>query len=484
MQLNKRIMKSIIIRFSIILTVFVLICSCTNKIINGDIIISNITIVDVENLELHPNQTIVVEGNKITDISPYSRRNSLHANIVIDGSNKYVMPGLWDMHAHATFPYMIETFYPAFVANGVTGIRDMWGISETARKAKMEIAEGKLIGPRIVVAGNMVDGPTPLFDGSVSISTTAEATDAVDSLQNAGADFIKVQSGLSREVYFAIIEKAKHEGVVVAGHVPYSVSVSEVSDAGQKSIEHLNGVLEGCSPDEMTIKNSLHNLSILPDNEKRRSLQKKLLESFSEERFHTLAQRFVKNETWQVPTLIVLKAYSFPDEWRLVTKDPKINIIPSMMRPSWEIDNNSFVNTRSQTDWEMQQQIFKKKLELVNLLNQEGVKILAGTDTPNPTVLPGYSLHDELALLVEAGLTPMEALQTATINPAKYLNATDSIGTVTVNKMADLIVLTKNPFENIKNTQTIDVVLCNGRYYNRKHLDDILKEIEKNNDKE
>jgi Amidohydrolase family len=453
--------------------------SCQKQSVpDNALVIRDANIINVKNGELEEDRTVIIVDNRIQAIG--SRDEFIGSGAKeIDASGKFMIPGLWDMHVHATFAGWIKTFYPVFIANGVTGIRDMWGVSEVARKAKNEIAQGKLLGPRIVVAGNMVDGLPPLFSGSVIVSTATEAEAAVDSLQKSGADFIKVQSRLSRDAYFAIISKARQRGIVVAGHVPYSVLITEVSDSGQKSIEHLYGILEGSSAEEEAIKQVWQELLVSPDNDRRHLALEKMLDSFSKDRCRALAQRFVLNETWQVPTLVVLKAYSFPEEWELLTEDPRINIIPAMMRSSWDIDSNSFVSKRKPADWNMQQQVFQKYLVVVDLLNREGVRLLAGTDTPNPSVFPGYGLHDELSLLVEAGLTPAEALRAATLNPAQFLGTKDSLGTVEEGKIADLVLLNADPLENINNTRSIYAVIVNGNLLDRSILDETIEKIQK-----
>jgi imidazolonepropionase-like amidohydrolase len=335
-------------------------------------------------------------------------------------------------------------------------------------KLRKEVADGTLLGPRIIAAGPIVDGPRPIWPNiSIPVANASQARKAVDDLKSHGQDFIKVYSGLSREAYFAIAEEAKRQGIPFAGHVPGSVSVVEASNAGQKSIEHLNGVGLACSAREDYLRRETVMLG----------RSKLILETYSQHKAAALFALLAKNETWQVPTLTVARAISSLND-KNFTNDPRLKYVPAVLRERWDPKKDFRFQNWTEDDWTIQRRGYRRAIEIVGAMHRAGVPIMAGTDTTNPYVFPGFSLHDELALLVQAGLTPMQALQTATMNPARFLGMEKELGTVQEGKIADLILLAANPLENINNTKKINAVVVMGRLLDRKELDGLLAQAE------
>jgi hypothetical protein len=272
------------------------------------------------------------------------------------------------------------------------------------------------------------------------------------------------------DTYFAIADEAKKENIPFAGHLPESVSAAEASDAGQRSVEHVGG-----------------GLYIIASSDREAELRKKLsetvsgapnlaaflhaffpileeaLDSYSEQKAAELFSKFARNGTWQVPTLSVLQQ----DEG-VETNDPRMKSIPLFIREY--CSRHPYITLRKK--------VFQKHLEIVGAMNRAGVKVLAGSDSGNPYVYPGSGLHDELALLVRAGLTPMEALQAATLNPAKFLNLLETLGTVERGKLADLVLLEANPLDDISNTRRIAAVVVNGMYLPKSELQKMLAGVE------
>lgn len=429
------------------------------------IALTHVTVIDVTGGPPKRDMTVVISGDRITAIGD-SASTSLPADAkVIDATGKFLIPGLWDMHVHW---YARDTL-SLFTASGVTGVRQMFGNSDLLRW-RDEIAKGSLVGPRMVVASPIIDGPEPVWPNSISVRNEEEGRKAVRRVKQSGADFVKVYALLPRDAYFGIADGAKQQGITFVGHVPYSLSPAEASDAGQKSIEHLTGTLIACSHKETELR---YEIAEARSPAARARVQATALETYDEKRASDLFARFVKNHTWQCPTLTLLRssAYLGDESFR---RDGRLRYIPRQVRQRWSLR----IANRNEGDNAGAKNVFRKDLEIVGAMRKAGVPILAGTDTGNPFCFPGFSLHEELALLVIAGLSPVEALRSATLNPAKFLGLDKTLGTIEQGKIADLVLLDANPLEDIRNTQKINAVVSNGRLFDRKALDKMLSEAE------
>lgn len=418
---------------------------------------------------VQPDMTVMVRGNRITSVE-----KSAHAKVpkdarVLDGTGKYLIPGLWDMHVHVMFgdwiPGSKEVSLPLFVANGVTGIRDMGGDLDTLLAWRKEISAGALIGPRMVIAGPMLDGPKSRFPSSVSITTPQEGRKAVDDLKAKGVDFIKVQSFIQRDAYFAVVDEARKQKMVFAGHVPDAIRASEASEAGQKSIEHFTGVFEGCSTEEDEFLKG-------PKSPKR------FLDTYDANKCQRLIAQLARNHTWQAPTLVWERGQWLVDVIDY-SHDPLLKYAPqSWQKKSWPDFTHDIIKELDTDPVADRRRFVQKELEMTLAMHRAGVKFMAGTDTAAAVaVLPGSSLHTELEYFVEAGLTPQEALRTATLAPAEFFGRQSEMGTVEKNKIADLVLLDANPLEDIKNTRRINAVILNGRLLTRADLDKMLEQI-------
>lgn len=444
------------------------------------LVFTYVTVIDATGAAPKRDMTVVITGDRISQIGKTGKVKVPDSAQVIDARGKFLIPGLWDMHVHA---FNRDLFFPLLVANGVTGIRDMFGpMPELAAQWRKQMDEGKLIGPRLYVAGPIVDGPKPIWPGSIATGSAEQGRHAVESLKKRGADFVKVYSLLGRDAYFAIADEAKKQGIPFAGHVPLVVKASEASDAGQKSIEHLTGVLAACATGEDEMLKEM--AEAMSGNDQRNSPfrvmsrhAKRMLETYSERKAKELFSRFVRNGTWQVPTLIILRNVTYIDDPELA-RDPRLKYVPPYFKQSWDPKKDFRFRSRTPESIASQKLVYQKNLELVGAMSRAGVGILAGTDLGNPYIYAGFSLHDELALLVKAGLTPLQALQTATINPAKYLGLLDQLGTVEKGKLADLVLLDADPMKDISNTQKIDSVVLRGRLFAKSELQEMLARAE------
>ena len=441
---------------------------------------THVAVIDATGTPARQDMTVVITRNRITHVGPSSSLRVPEGARVVDATGKFLIPGLWDMHVH-WFRYD-KTYLRLFPVNGVTGIRIMWGapIHFAWRK---EIQAGILLGPQMVISGTILDGPRPVWPGSTAIKNEAEARKAVVATKQEGFDFVKVYSLLPRAAYFAIADEAKKQNIPFAGHVPDSVSVAEASDAGQKSIEHLTGILTACSTREEQLRKAAEAYSNPVQRASvpapvRRGLRRLMLETFSTEKATALFNRLKQNHTWQCPTLTVLRSGAFINDSDF-RKDPRLKYMPKELRASWDPSRDFRFRTTTPEDFNLSRVVYKKQLELVGLMRRAGVEFIAGTDVSNPFCFPGFSLHDELALLVEAGLTPIEALQTATLNPARFFGKEKDLGTVQEGKIADLVLLDADPLADIRNTTKINSVVVNGQLLERKLLDQVLSEVER-----
>lgn len=433
---------------------------------------THVTVIDATGAPARADSTVVVSGEHITAIGNTGQVSVPSGARVVDGAGKFLIPGLWDMHVHSAYTGWFggsrETFLPLLIANGVTGIRDIGGDLEELLDRRREIEAGRLVGPRIFTSGPMLDGPVPLFSSSIAIALPEEGVRAVRSLKRRGADFIKLQSGLPRSAYFAIMEEAKRLGLPVAGHVPDSISAEEASDAGQQSVEHIDFVL-------IASADPVHRRQVAEQYDANPGI---LADYYSSSEAEAIARKLRKNGTWLCPTLVWSEETPI-DEFNAQT-DPRSRYLPGfVIQKVWpkllEIDQ---LNVAPEKIKGNRLKVMPKINDLIRRLHRAGVPILAGTDTPTPSVYPGFSLHEEMAYLAEAGLTPMEALQTATKNPAQYLGILDSSGTIETGKRADLVLLDANPLDDIHNTQKISAVMVGGSLIDGAAREAMLKQVE------
>lgn len=445
--------------------------------------ITHATIVDVANGRLTSGHTIIVSGNRIASISPDSRARIPAGARVLDATGKFVIPGLWDMHVHATGPGIDRLFLPVLAANGVTGVRDMWGRVAWFDSARAQTARGDLVAPRIVGSGHILDGAPAIWPGSTGVKDAAEARRMVDSLAAGGAAFIKVYSRLTPDEFRAAAEQAKARGLPFAGHVPSLVSVGEASDLGMKSIEHLQMLANACSRDEDAMRadyaaavasaKAWDSAGIVS-----RAQARRVVDTYDPARCRALAQRVKQNGTWMVPTLTVLRSVAYLDDSTLAA-DARMQYVPRFFSATWNPKNDFRFKMLTAQDWALRKEVYAQQRKIVTLLHEAGVSFLAGTDLSNPYIFPGFSLHEELRNLVSLGFTPLEALQSATRNPARYLAATDSLGAVAAGQVADLVVLDANPLRDIANTEKVHAVVLNGRLVDSTQRQGLLGEARK-----
>ena len=394
--------------------------------------IDNVTIVDVATGRLQPRQTIVIEGKRIARI--VNATAATRATATLDGTGMFVIPGLWDMHIHAYFTNDTARFHsasdvmlPLFIVNGVTGVRDLGSNLEATLGARDSIAAHQLIGPRMVVSGPMLDGPTTRYAAAIKVTTADDARAAVRMLHARGVDLIKTQSLIPRDAYFAMADEANQIGIPFEGHVPNAITGMEAVNAHQRSFEHMIGVSDTNT---------------------------------------TLIAALARNQVWQCPT--VINSVGTPGDF---ASDPGLAY---WLRPAVAGWQRTAATQAAASDSAAQAQQLRatRRLGLIQKMHAANIPFLAGTDAPaGYDLVPGFSIHRELQLFVRAGMTPLQSLQTATLNPAKYLGKTADLGAIAVGKIADLVVLARNPLEDIANTRRVMAVVADGQYYSPRDLD-------------
>lgn len=432
--------------------------------------------------------TVVITGNRITALGKTSETEIPEGAQVVEAKGKFLIPGLWDMHVHIFNQVSRRPpntwYFPLFIANGVTGVRDLWTKPEDMHQVgewRHLQSAGKLTAPRIAAVGTIVDGPTGAEARNMAllqlgptvnfVSTPDEARRFVRELKAAGIDFVKPYSNLPRETYLALADECKKQGIPFAGHVPTEVDAAEASSVGQQSLEHLLQILESSS-------SRSQELFQVPGRKWSSKHEETMLDTFDEERFKELVALLARNQTWQIPTLAISRVHLFRWNLRMIRNDSWLRYIPAAEVASWKEPLPTEDREPTNAEKAIGRRLWKKRLEAVRRMNEAGVPFMAGSDVGNPYIFPGFTLHDELALLVDAGLTPMKALQAATRNPALFLGLSDSLGTVEEGKIADLVLLGANPLKDIRNTQQIRAVVVNGRYLDRAEVDKLLAQAE------
>jgi imidazolonepropionase-like amidohydrolase len=456
------------VRLALYLTSLLLVAS--SSAFAQTLTITHATVVDVSNGQLHPESTVVIERNRIVSVVVHGPTPP--AGKVIDAHGRFLIPGLWDMHTHVFFDHTAadgkDLILPLFVAFGITGVRDMGSALDPVLEARGAIAAHQLLGPRMVVSGPMLDGPTSSYKAAIAITTPASGRQAVDMLHNRGVDFIKVQSGVPRHAYFAIAEETHRDHIEFEGHVPDAIRASEAIAAGQRTFEHLIGIFEASSPDE-----NIYLTGSYGDKQGTKTVAK-LLSAYDPAREQRIVDLISKHHIWQCPTLFWERGQWLVDNIDF-RKDPDLIYAAHTWQTTlWPSMQKSIGASLDTDPLAIRERFVLHELGIVHRLQSAGVPFLAGTDTPaGVDVIPGISLHRELERFVAAGFTPLQALQTATLNPAIFFHRRADFGSVEPRKLADLILLDRNPLEDIRNTRTISAVILDGRYLPQEQLEQL-----------
>ena len=432
------------------------------------LIITHVNLIDVTDGKVRANTAVTVEGNRVVSVGP-STASRPKRGLVVEGRGQYLIPGLWDMHTHVYFDNTAadgtDLVLPLFLANGITGVRDMGSELEPVLHAREDIAAHRMAGPRMIVSGPMLDGPKSQYKSAIAITTPGDGRKAVDMLKSRGVDFIKIQSGVPREAYFAIADEAKKKSIEFEGHVPDAIRASEAVAAGQRTFEHLIGIFEASSRDEDKYLSGKKSPGAF-------------LQTYDTKREDAIVQLLAKNGVWQCPTLFWERGQWLVDAIDY-TKDPDIGFAArTWVTKQWPAARKSILKSLDTDPLAVREKFVEQELDIIRKLHRAKVPFLAGTDTPaGVDVIPGISLHLELQRFVAAGFSPLEALQTATLNPAQFYNKLADYGPVQKGRIADLVLLGANPLDDIGNTRKINGVVVDGHYMSKTDVDRLREKL-------
>ena len=442
--------------------------------LEAGIVIENITLIDAKN-GTRTNQTVSIQNGVIQSIG--SAKLDMEDSQIIDGEGKYLIPGLWDAHVHLTFIPEIdhETHFKLYLKNGVTSIRDTGAILSKLQPSLNFIEENPNTTPRLFYAGPLIDGADRVYKGmepgfpnlSIGIDETSNIPEVVDGLLKEGVTFLKSYEMLTRETYLELLKVAGQNGLRVTGHVPLSIDLEEAIEAGLGGMQHVRNMDLACAKDADNLLDdrqvSLENEASIAGSALRTHIHSSqryyAIDNTDDERCLRIIMKLSEYGVFQTPTLTIntfdsRRFYADP-KWRETYQDLPEAAENNWMQGSLKLANIDVTENAKKFDaW---------SLSLVNKMHQEGVKIIAGTDTPIGYLTPGYSLHKELELLSEAGLSNMDVLRSATITPAEFFGMENQMGTIEVGKLADLVILDKNPLISISNTQSIHRVIVKGQ---------------------
>jgi imidazolonepropionase-like amidohydrolase len=447
-----------------------------------DVVINHVTIVDVLTGQLTPNQVVAIAKGKIVEIQ-VADKDSYAAKQYVNGNGRYLIPGLWDMHVHFrggdSLAAANKKSLTLYLAHGITTVRDAGGdLTPSIFQWRHEMDAGRLAGPHIFTSGPKIDGPGAYWPGSLPVETPAQIRKALDSLQQLKVDYVKIyDSKISGAAYLETIRLAQRRGLKTTGHMPYSVALGEAVKRGLDATEHLYYVFKACSGKEDSITTAVRNslstskplglFAVLPA----------VYDTYSPAAAARIFALMAKRRTAAVPTLYIQRTLAeLPENDH--ARDTLLAYIDPKIRATYQRRQSGASQQPLAT------RVFNKKLStkfmsLVPQMQSAGVTLLAGSDSGpfNSFIYPGASLHSELEMLVLAGLTPLQALQAATVNGARFMGTAEHTAAITPGKDADLVLLTGNPLENIGNVRKIDAVISRGKAYPAATLANMMRAV-------
>ncbi len=476
-------MKKIILNFA--LAVVLSSCESEGVIYENAYVIEDINLIDPID-GIAENMSVVVRGNKIIETFNTKEVKLSSKNEIYVGSGKFLLPGLWDTHIHFSYERDLSSAMPnLFLAHGITSVRDTGGEFDFVNKFKEESIEQPKTKSRVKIAGPLIDGKFNVYDGSSPTFPllSIQNNDLEQLEKNAlylvekKVDFLKAYEMLSHEQFKLLAGIAKKHNLKLTGHVPLSMNVIDASNMGLNSIEHLRNIELSMTnqSDELfeERKNLLKNETNIKGSTLRTMLHQKQrmrsIYSLDSSKIKDVVKVLAKNDTWQIPTMRLYKNFALK-KYKNLEYFSLLDLLPPTKKEEWINEINLIPPSLDQqvieyTEWSS---------KMVRYMHKNGIKFMAGTDSPIGYLIPGLSLHQELEDLQSSGLSELETIQTATTNPAEYFNIQDSLGRIKSGFIADLIVLDKNPLDDISNTKSIHAVIKDGHYMNRAYLDSLL----------
>lgn len=451
--------------------------------VTADFLIRNVAIVDVVNQQIVSARDVVIRNGRIESIRESRSHDESHGLMAVDGTGKFLMPGLWDMHVHS-LKISPQYTHPLLIARGITGVREMWGCPslpdsfvacgddiERWRKALLDRTH---LAPRYIMRSSYaINGPQGVPAAAPEFfkaRNREEARMLVAHNAAEGVDLLKIYTNVSLEAYEALAVEAATRGILIAGHLPVRVPLERVIAAGQHSVEHPRIFLFECYRDAATFRAQPNPMATYTTE-----MRARFIDEHDPARCAALMATMAASNTWWTPTLQVLRMSALAGD-RAFRDDPRQRYIPFLFwSVLWRLDaDNAAANAKLASGREVDVELYRLAMDNVRHAHQAGVRIVAGTDSGDTYVFPGFAIHDELFELVRAGLSPADALRSATIDAARFSGKERDFGSVEVGKIADLILLDDNPLANIRNTERISGLFFNGQYLDRDALDELL----------
>jgi len=447
------------------------------------LLITHANIVDVRHGKILANRLLAISGDTIAAVDDSRRAPGYEADRYFDAAGKYVMPGLWDMHVHfrggdSTIAAN-KALLPLFLAYGVTTVRECGGdITPAVMQWRSQTANGELAGPRIFTSGPKLDGPGAVWAGSIEVVTPADITRALDSLQAIHSDFVKIyDSRISGDAYLEIVRQARKRGMKVTGHMPFTVELKDAVALGMNGSEHLYYVFKACSSKEDSITHLIREREHTDRPIGLFAALPVLYQTFDSAKATRLFRYLGSKKFTITPTLFISKTLAEIGE-----TDHRGDSLLAYIDPKIQATYQQRVRSAKRQPEESVR--FMKKFgaacaALVPKMYAAGINIVAGSDCGafNSFVYPGSSIHEEIKLLVASGLTPAEGLRTATVNGPEFMGVERRYGGLEPGKSADLIVLERNPLDDIRAIDGIRAVHSHGKLYSRQELDALLSAI-------
>lgn len=450
----------------VLLLVLLVFFNCKDEGVSYDLIIENGNVIDIVTGKFD-KQTIFITDGRIVKLTISDYNESYKSELILDGTDKYILPGYWDNHVHFrggdSLIQANKDFLKLFIMNGITTVRDAGGdLTSSVMQWKQQIENKKLVGPTIFSAGPKIDGKNATWAGSLVVENEDDIAVALDSLEQLNVDFVKLyDSKISGELYLKTIQEATKRGLITSGHMPFTVELKETLDAGIGAIEHLYYILKGCSSEEEIITEAIKN----GDYGFWASMEK-LIATYDDATAQKTFASLKQHNTYVVPTLHIGNVLSSLDEADH-ENDTYLKLMPSEIIKTYEGRIRSALNSSEKARKDRKElNTFSKSL--AKSLSDANVNLLAGSDSGafNSYAYPGISLHKELEAMVETGISNLKALQYSAYNGAHFLKKNSDYGTIEVGKISDLVILYRNPLENIKNTRDINFVVKGNEVFN------------------
>ena len=477
--MRKNFALMIVMAFVVLLLSFETFTESEHKDPGNSILVYHVNVIDVKTGKIASNKAILITGNRIQAIGDFAALQSKNKAVrTIDGGGKFAIPGLWDMHVHIEGSELIEdnlALFPVFIANGITTVRDMASdLGVQVLNWRDQLNQGEIFGPRIFTAGIKLEGINSKWKGDMEIANEQDLKEKLDSLVDYKVDFIKItENALQGDLFLKSVIAAKKLGFKVSGHLPIDLSIKDLENAGYNSVEHGSYLLR-LGADEQKIASDVRNGKI-----SRSEAGRMYREYFDQQKAIQGYREMAAKHVAVCPTFSGSKLSAFPDKDDH-RKDDYLKYLTKRFQSNYDWRDSS---KPRETDAQLRerQQKFELLIKQLPLMESSGMVILAGTDAAamNDFIYPGVSLHNELEIYQNGGMTPLSVLQSATINGAKFMGVSDSLESIEPGKIADIVLLNDNPLKDIRATKDIFAVIKNGVYFDRAGLDSLLEKAKR-----